>query len=354
MAKLIKTPLSKPGLSPGTLVFTGKKKTEQVKIQLMDYSETKFEERELKNVEEIFPFRNTPTVTWINVIGIHDTEVIEKIGKHFESHPLILEDILNTEQRPKLEDFESYLFLVLKMIFYNGKNSEMTIEQVSLILGQTFVISFQEKEGDVFDVVRDRIRNSKGKIRKMGPDYLAYALVDAVVDSYFLILERIGEQIELLEEKVMVNPSRKELNTIYRLKHDLIFLRKSVWPLREVINSMQRGESKLIKKTTSLFLRDVYDHTIQVIDTVETDRDMVSGLLEIYLSSISNRMNEVMKVLTVIATIFIPLTFIVGVYGMNFKFMPELEMQWAYPLLWVLMLSIALLMFFFFRKKGWV
>jgi magnesium transporter len=354
MVKLSKKLSSKPGTSPGTLVFLGKRKAENVKIRLIDFNEKKFEEKEIKKIEEVFLFKDTPTVSWVNVIGIHDTSVIEKIGGHFESHPLILEDIVNTEQRPKIEDFDSYLFLVLKMIFYNGNQNEVSIEQVSLILGQNFLVSFQEREGDVFDGVRERIRNNKGKIRKMGTDYLAYALVDAIVDGYFIVLERMGEQIELLEEKVMLNPSPKELNTIYGLKHDLIFLRKSVWPLREVISNLQRGESKLIKKTTAVFLRDVYDHTIQVIDTIETYRDMVSGLLDIYLSSVSNKMNEVMKVLTVIATIFIPLTFIAGVYGMNFKYMPELDVEWSYPLLWVIMISIGLTMFLYFRKKKWV
>ncbi|MBU2100143.1 magnesium/cobalt transporter CorA [Candidatus Micrarchaeota archaeon] len=354
MPKQNKKVSQKPGISPGTLVFVGKKKSDKISIKLIDYTETKFEEKEIKSIEEVFPFKDTASVTWVNVTGLHETSIIEKIGAHFDSHPLILEDILNTEQRPKMEDFDSYLFLVLKMISYNNHDTEMGIEQLSLIVGQNFIISFQETEGDVFGNVRERIRASKGKIRKMGTDYLAYALVDAIVDSYFLVLENMGEQIELLEEKVMLNPLPKELNTIYRLKHDLIYLRKSVWPLREVINNFQRGESKLVKKTTIVFLRDVYDHTIQVIDTIETYRDMVSGLLDIYLSSVSNKMNEVMKVLTIIATIFIPLTFIVGVYGMNFKHMPELQVEWAYPLLWVIMILVGFSMFLFFRRKKWL
>ncbi len=354
MHKFIKNPSKKKGTSPGTLLYLGKNKTEKVQIKAIDYSQAKITEKEIKSVEELSSFKSSSSVSWINVNGIHDIDLIDRIGKAFDLHPLVLEDIVNTNQRPKIEDFDEYLFIVLKMIFYQEKTSEVVIEQVSIVLGKNFVLSFQEREGDVFDGVRQRIRNGKGKIKKSGSDYLAYALIDAVVDSYFSILEAIGEKIELLEEKVMKNPSPKELNTIYRLKHDLIFLRKSVWPLREVISGMQREESKLITKHTLLFLRDVYDHTIQVIDTVETYRDMVSGMMDIYLSSISNKMNEVMKVLTIIATIFIPLTFIAGIYGMNFKYMPELEIPWAYPLLWIIMLSIGITMFLFFRKKKWL
>jgi len=352
--KHIKKNPKKAGTSPGTVVFIGKKKIENTGIELIDYSETQVEEKQVREVKEIQPFKEKPSVTWINVNGIHETKVISSIGELFDLHSLVLEDIVNTNQRPKMENFESSLFFVLKMIDFEDKKNELNIEQVSIILGSNFVVSFQEKKGDVFDSVRERIRTGKGRIRKMGSGYLAYALIDAIVDSYFFTLEKIGEEIEVLEEKVMQNPSPKELNTIYRLKHDLIFLRKSVWPLREVISALEKDESKLIEKHTRVFLRDVYDHSIQVIDTVETYRDMVSGLLDIYLSSISNKMNEVMKVLTVIATIFIPLTFIAGVYGMNFKFMPELEISWAYPLLWLIMISIGVSMFFYFRKKEWI
>jgi len=232
----------------------------------------------------------------------------------------------------------------------------MLAEQVSLILGPNFVISFQEegKEGDLFEVVRERLRSSKGKLRKMGADYLLYALLDAIVDGYFVILERLGERIEVLEEELLANPSQLTLQNIHTMKREMIFLRKSVWPLREVISGLQRGESPLITETTGPYLRDVYDHTIQVIDAVESFRDMLAGMLDIYLSSISNRLNEVMKLLTIIATIFIPLTFIVGVYGMNFKLMPELEWRWGYPAVWLVMVVVAGLMLAFFRRKRWL
>ena len=344
----------KSGLPPGTLVHIGEKKIERARITLIDYDEGHFQEKEIKRIEESFPFKDTPTITWIDIDGIHDVEVIEKLGKHFNLHPLLLEDIVSTEQRPKLEDFDSYMFIVLKMLFYDKQDNEVKAEQVSLILGSNFVISFQESEGDVFEPVRERIRNKKGRIRKMGSDYLAYALMDAIVDSYFLILEKVGERIEDIEEELVTNPTTETLHEIHKLKRDMIILRKSVWPLREVISGMERAGSQLIKKSTTIYLRDVYDHTIQVIDTVETFRDMLSGMLDIYLSSISNRMSEVMKVLTIIATIFIPLTFIAGVYGMNFRYMPELEQPWAYPAVWFVMLVIAVLMFLYFRRKRWL
>ncbi|MFB0528048.1 MAG: magnesium/cobalt transporter CorA, partial [bacterium] len=288
--KLIKKSSKSAGLAPGTPVFIGDMKAEKVKITVIDYDESQFQEKYLKTVEECFPFKDKPTVTWINIDGVHDIEIIEKLGKRFDLHPLILEDIVNTGQRPKMEDFGSYIFVVLKMLYYDEKKKEIEGEQVSLILGSNFVISFQEREGDVFNPIRDRIRNAKGKIRKTGADYLAYGLMDATVDGYFLILEKIGEKIEGMEEELVRKPTPETLQIIHNLKRDMIFLRKSVWPLREVISGLQRGDSSLIGESTRIFLRDVYDHTIQVIDTIETFRDMVSGMLDIYLSSISNRM----------------------------------------------------------------
>jgi len=335
-------------------VFVGEKKIEKAKITIIDYDEKQFQEKEAKTIEECFPFKDTPTVTWINVDGVHQVDIIENIGRYFELHPLILEDIMNTEQRPKMEDFERYIYIVLKMLYYDEKKNETKIEQVSLILVENFVISFQEMEGDIFDPIRERIRKGKGRIRKMGADYLAYALLDAIVDKYFIILERLGERIESMEEEVVSNPKPEIFQEIHRLKREMIFLRKSVWPLREVINGLGRGELSLIKESSRIYLKDVYDHTIQVIDTVETFRDMVSGMHDTYLSVVSNRMNEVMKVLTIIATIFIPLTFIAGIYGMNFKFMPELEWRWAYFAVWIVILVVAVFMVIFFRRKKWL
>jgi magnesium transporter len=261
---------------------------------------------------------------------------------------------MHSDQRPKLEDFDSYMFLICKMITYGDENSEIETEQFSLVVGSNYIISFQEREGDVFNFLRQRIRMGKGRIKKMGPDYLVYALIDAVVDHYFVVLEKLGEKIEILEDEVAENPDRETVQLIHHLKRELIFLRKSVWPLREAVGRLEKSDSGLIQEKTRIFLRDVYDHTIQVIDTVETYRDMASGMLDIYLSSMSNRMNEVMKVLTIIATIFIPLSFIAGIYGMNFKYMPELEWHWAYPILWFIMILIAATMLILFRKKKWL
>ena len=352
--KLVKKTSKKMGLPPGTLVFVGEKKVERVRISYIDYDEAKVEVKEVEDIVQCFPFKDTPTVTWINIDCLHQVDIIEKLGKHFSLHPLILEDIVSTEQRPKMEDFEHYIFVITKMLFYDEKEGETKIEQVSLVLGENFVISFQEREGDIFEPIRERIRKGKGRIRKMGADYLAYALLDAVVDNYFLILEKLGERLEELEDRVVSNPQPETSQEIHKLKREKIFLMKSVWPLREVINSLERGESPLIKKSCRIFLRDVYDHTIQVIDTVETFRDMVSGMHDTYLSSISNRMNEVMKVLTIIATIFIPLTFIAGIYGMNFEFMPELKWHGAYFAVWGIIVIVAVIMVIFFKRKRWL
>jgi len=354
MVKFIKKISKTAGHIPGELIHVGEKRVDKVKISVIDYDDKNFQKKEINNIEEAFPFKNTPTVTWVNINGLHELDIIEKIGNNFEMHPLTLEDIVNTGQRPKYEDFDRYIFVVLKMLMFDEVKKEIISEQVSLVFGDNFVISFQEREGDVFESIRERIDKAKGRIRKMGADYLAYSLLDAVVDNYFSILEKIGEKIEDIEEELVTNPMPQTLQAIHNLKRDTIFLRKSVWPLREVASSLERGESKLIKKGTRIFLRDIYDHTIQVIDNIETFRDMVSGMLDIYLSSVSNRMNEIMKVLTIFAAIFIPLTFIAGIYGMNFEFMPELKWKWGYFALLGFMTVVGFGMLFHFRRKKWM
>jgi magnesium transporter len=354
MPRFIKKSSKKAGLSPGSLVHIGDKKIETIKITLMNYDPENLVETQLPAIEASFPYRDTPPVSWINVDGLHEIDVIEKIGAHFGIHPLVLEDIVNTGQRTKAEEFENYIFIVLKMLVYDETAERISAEQVSLILGPHFLFSFQEKEGDVFESVRERIRKARGRIRKSGCDYLAYALMDAIVDHYFVILEKLGDKIELLEEQLLENTTRRMLEDIHHLKREIIFLRKQVWPLREVLSSLIKDPSELIGEITRIFLRDVYDHSIQVIDTIESFRDVLSGLSELYLSTVSNRMNEVMKVLTIIATIFIPLTFIVGIYGMNFEFMPELKWHWAYPALWLVLIIIAYAMISWFRKKKWL
>ena len=344
----------KAGMPPGTLHPNGEPRTGPVRITVIDYDTDHVEERKVEVIEECFPYRDTATVTWINIDGLANTEVIEKIGRHFSIHPLILEDLLNTDQRPKMEDLEDYLYLNLKMLMLPEESRDIKVEHVSLIIGKNYLISFQEDIGDVFDPVRERIRKEGGRVRKSGPDYLAYSLIDNIVDNYFGVMEKIEEWVESLEEELVVNATRESLQKINRLKKDMIFLRKAVWPLREMILALERMESPLIRQDTRIYLRDVYDHAIQVIDTLETFRDMVSGMIDISLSSLSFKMNEIMKVLTLIATIFIPLTFVAGVYGMNFRNMPELGWEFGYYAVWGIMIAIVVIMLVYFRKREWI
>jgi magnesium transporter len=354
MRNLTKKRSKKAGLPSGTLVYTGEKKDEQVKIHVIDYDEANFQEIEMASVDACIPFRGKPTVTWINVDGVHNVQVLEKLGECFGLHRLVMEDIMNTDQRPKMEDYGEYLYIVLKMLA-SGKNGEIVTEQVSLVLGENFVLSFQEGvEGDVFNLIRDHLRTGKGRIRKMKADYLAYALLDAVVDNYFVILEKFGDKIESIETELIKSPKQATVQRIYQLKREMIFLHNAVWPLREVMNAVGKRESPLIQDSITPYLRDVYDHVIHVIDSVDIYREMLSGMLDLYLSSVSNRLNEVMKVLTVISLIFMPLTFIAGVYGMNFKYMPELEWHYGYFFSLFLMLGISVLMLFYFKRKKWL
>ncbi|MFW6157733.1 MAG: magnesium/cobalt transporter CorA [Planctomycetota bacterium] len=341
------------GLPPGTLVHVGQPRTGAARIRVIDYSRSDVQEHDV-SPDQCARFLDSNTVTWINVDGIHDLDLIRALGREFKLHPLLLEDIANTRQRPKVDEYEDHLFVVLKMLYVQGDDGSIGAEQVSLVLGPNFVISFQERPGDVFEPIRDRIRNARGRVREAGADYLAYALVDAVVDNYFLILESVGDRIEELEEGVVSDPDTELLRGIRRLKREALLLRRSVWPLREVVSALSRGESPLVRADTLPYLRDVYDHTIQVGDTIETFRDLIAGLRDTYLTVISNRMNEVMKVLTVIATIFIPLTFIAGVYGMNFEYMPELKWSWAYPAVWAIMLLVAVGMIIYFKTRKWL
>lgn len=340
------------GAPPGTVIYHGKDTTEKVKITLIQYNETAFVEKDFYDLNECLDCVTSDMVKWINVDGIHKVDVIEAIGKRFNIHPLTLEDIVNTSQRAKFEDYDNYVVAIMKMIYYDA---EIHSEQLTVVLMDGMVISFQEVHGgDAFDMIRNRLRQGKGRVRKMGADYLAYALLDAVVDCYFNILEKIGDRIELLEEEVMDEPSKDILRQLHHMKREMIFLRKAVWPMRELINNLERSETELIKPSTDIYLRDLHDHAIRVIDTVETFRDLLSGMMDIYLSSVSNRMNEIMKVLTIITTIFVPVTFIVGVYGMNFEFMPELHSPWGYPLTWGVIITIIVMLLLYFRRKKWL
>jgi|SRR6056297_1030261 len=351
--RIIRRRNSKAGLPPGTVMYTGERKVSRVSIDRFDYNEEEY--REIK-VHTLGGFLKTEEgrVTWININGLHDTNIIEDISNMFGIHPLIQEDIVNTDQRPKVDEMQDYMFISVDMIDYNMGDTEVLSEQVSIVLGKNYVITFQEREGDLFDSVRNRIRNKAGRIRKMKADYLAYCLMDVIVDHYFVILERIGDEIEGIEELMVNDLEQVTLQRLHVMKRNLIYLRKSLWPLREVVAQLERTDSRHITADTRVFLRDVTDHSLQIIDTLETYRDMVSGLFDIYMTMASNRMNEVMKVLTIIATIFIPLTFIAGIYGMNFRYMPELEWRWGYPFIMIFMAVLGIGMLFYFKKKKWL
>ncbi len=354
MPRMIKKQSKKTGLPPGTLIHVGEERKEQVAVSILEYDEGHVGEEKLPSSGACYAFKDAPTVTWVNVTGIHQAEVLGQFGGCFNVHPLILEDILNSDHRPKIEPYGEELFIILKMLSYDSQKNEVGSEQVSLILRPRAVLSFQESTDDLFGSIRERIRNEQSRFRKMGADYLAYALLDLIVDHYFAVLEKIGDRIEAVEEKLVTSPSTDALQEIQKLKRNMIFLRKWLWPLREVLSVMQLEESSHIHPSTKIYLRDVYDHTIQVIETVEIFRDMLSSMVDIYLSSINNRLNAVMKVLTIIATIFMPLTFIAGVYGMNFKHMPELEWKYGYPLILIGMATIGIGMLIAFKKKKWL
>jgi magnesium transporter len=353
MPRLVRKVQKRAPLPPGTVEYLGERRAERVRITVFDFTGTTLEEKEVQSVEECFPYRDTPHVSWINIDGLHDTESLEKLGAHFGLHPLVMEDIVHTHQRPKVEDHADYLYIVLKMLEYPEGQTEVTCDQVSIVLGPNFVLSFQEREGDVWNPIRERIRKGAGRIRQAGTDYLAYRLIDAIVDDYFVVLEKIGDELESLADEVSERPSAGALHRIHDLKREMIFLRRQIWPTREVAGALERADSSIITKSTVVYLRDVYDHSVQLIEAMESYRDLVSGMQDLYLSTVSNRLNAVMKILTVFATIFAPLTFFAGIYGMNFKYMPELGWKLGYPMFWLITIALTLTMIGVFRKKGW-
>lgn len=355
MAKRKHKHKSKVGLAPGSLIFTGEQKVSKISIDLIRYQAEEYEEKTYHSIDEVLQLMDgTPGVSWINIEGLHDVSVIEKIGARFDLHKLTLEDILHVGQRPKIDEYDGFLFAILNMIYLQSPNSGIESEQLSFILKDNNLITFQEKKGDVFEYVRIRLRDGKGQIRFRRADYLMYALIDAVIDHYFLILEKLGDNLDDLEYELFKNPDEQILAQIHFLRREMLHVRRSVYPLREVISRFQKVEPPVVEKTTGVFIRDLYDHTIQVIETVEVLRDMASGMLDLYMSSISNKMNNVMKVLTIIATIFIPLTFIAGIYGMNFEYMPELQWKWGYFAALGIMLLIIVGMLAFFKKNKWL
>ncbi len=321
-------------------------------IHIIDYSPDIVHESDVETVEECISYKNSNSVTWIDIESLEDENLIDAIGDLFDIHPLIIEDIKQTGQRPKMEEFDRYNYFVLKM--FSFKHDKINIEQISIIMGESYIITFQEKPGDVFDPIRERIRARKFRINTLGSDFLTYSLIDVIIDNYFIILETLGEEVETLEDVLLLDPTETALHKIHSLKRRVLSLRRSVWPLRELLTNFERSESQIIQQSTHEYIRDVYDHAIQIIDTIETYRDSLSSMLDIYLSSASNRMNEIMKVLTLISTFFIPLTFITGLYGMNFKYMPELSLKWGYPAVIVVMILTVAGLVVYFKKKKWL
>lgn len=343
----------KVALAPGTLVYVGEERHEAPQISLISYNADHLEEKVLGDIKEAFSYKAKEDVTWVNIDGVHQVSLIEEIGNHYNIHPLVLEDIVHTNQRPKVEEHDHYLYIILKMFYPGSGEKGITCEQVSLLVGKNFVISFQEKPGDVFGLLRNRIKAGKGRIRIGGADYLAYAIIDAIVDHYFVVLERTGEALERLEDEINHKPETSTLSAVHRVKRELMFLRKSIWPLREVVNQLSKNDFDLIQEETLPYLKDVYDHTIQVVETIESFRDTAGGLQDLYMTVMSNRMNEVMKVLTIIATLFIPPTFIAGIYGMNFEHMPELHVQTGYFFVLGIMVTSIVGMLIYFKCKKW-
>ena len=354
MPKYISKHAKKAGMLPGSLTAIAPPKQSDIRIQIIKYDKDNFYEAEVANINDILPLKESSGITWINIDGLHDPAVIKAVGDCFSVHPLILEDIVHVEQRPKMEEFDTHIYFVLKTFSFNEAKKNVEAEQISFLLCQNCLITFQEKTGDDFNLIREYLRSSKGRVRKSGADYLAYSLMDAIIDNYFVILEKLGDIVDVFEETMVTTPNAVKLVTVHRLKQDMLFMRKSVWPLRELISRLQRSDSPLIEPATAPYIQDLYDHTIQIIDTVETLRDMMMSMLDIYLTSMSHRLNEVMKVLTIIATIFMPLTFIAGVYGMNFEFMPELKWHFGYYMALSMMSATAIVMIIFFKRKKWL
>jgi magnesium transporter len=348
----------KPGTLPGTLII--EEDAVPPKIVLIDYNESNATRIQVTKPEDCVPYLDTESVSWVDVQGLGSEDILKRMGKVFDLHPLVLEDVVNVPQRPKVEDYDDQLVIIAQMVMLKEKGDGFWIEQVSFVLGKHYLLTVQEEpQRDCFGPVRDRIRNNKGSVRKSGPDYLAYALLDAVIDGFFPVLEDYGERIEALENEVMLNPTRQTLEKIYQVRRELLALRRSIWPQRDAINMLIRAGSNLMSPDVSIYLRDCYDHAVQVMDMVETYRELASGLMDVYLSSVSNKMNEIMKFLTVMSSIFIPLTFIAGIYGMNFNTekspfnMPELNWYWGYPLCLAVMAAIAAALCLFFWRRGW-
>jgi len=349
----------KKDISPGSSVFTGDKKVDEIAVTIFSYDEHHFEEMKIEGIDELKNMKESAKTLWVNLDGLHDVTFIEKVCEIFGIHSLVIEDILNVNHGPKIEEHDNYLFLILKMIDIDKTNNALNIEQISVVLGKNYVITFQENIGDIFNVIRDRIRTAKGRIRKAGADYLMYRLLDSIVDNYFITLEYVDDKIEFVEEKLLVNSDESFLMDIHNLRKDILKLRRAVYPMRDMTYYLQHGDNPLIHKGTIMFSRDLSDHIANNIETIDNYREIVNGVLEVHLTNASHKMNQVIKLLTIISTIFIPLTFIVGIYGMNFNTqisifnMPELAWKYGYLFVMIIMLAIAVSLVVFFKRKKW-
>ncbi len=339
---------------PGTVEYVGKPRSERTRIELIEFNEAEVAEYAIEKPEQLLKFLDTEKIKWIRVTGVHDAELITRIGEIFNINQLELEDVTNTSQRPRMEERDGYLFMIFKALILNAEDQDVVIEQVSLVLGKNYVISFHETASDLFDSLRARILSGKGRVRKMKSDYLAFTMADVLIDQYFVILEDIGNTIESIESDLVLNPGSADQEAIYRIKRRLVYVGRTVWPVRELINEVERSDHGLIHDESRIYFRNIYDHTVQIIETLDSLRDLTSSMMDLYLSSVSLKLNEIMKVLTIFSALFIPLTFLAGVYGMNFKVLPELEWRLGYPMFWIICLVATALMLFYFRKKRWM
>jgi magnesium transporter len=354
LPRLFGRQITQPGTPPGTLAYNRERRTDDVSIRVIDFSPESCDVKTFTRIEDTFPLRDNKSVSWIDIEGLHEPDMLARFGAHFGLHPLVLEDILNTHQRPRVEEYDDYLFFVARMLIA-GKNGEpFHSEQVSFVLGKGFVATFQDIPGDVFDPVRMRVQQGRGKARRLGPDYLMYSLLDAVVDNYFILLQSVAERIETVEARITAQPKVEDLDEVHRLRRELVYVRRNVWPLRDAIAEMNRSDSPLISDDTHVYLRDLHDHVIQVIESVENFRDVLASLQDLYMSALSQRTNEVIRVLTIISTIFVPLTFLAGVYGMNFHYFPEISWKYGYPAFWAVSIAVVCLLVAFLRSRRWM
>jgi magnesium transporter len=354
MSPTVNTASGKVGMPPGSLVHIGHVQESQTYISAIEYNKETYHEYVPTSLDEILAKLSSDTLTWVTIEGLSDTRLIEQIGQHFHIHPLVLEDILNTHQRPKFEEYDDYLYIVAKCLMHEGNEFSINYEQVSLLVLKNIVFTFKERKDTLLAPVHQQIKSSKGRFRALGSDFLTYAILDAIVDQSFFLIDALDDSVTKLEDELYAHANQRTLNKIQRLKREIISIRRSISPMREMLAAMLRSESELISEHTHIYLRDVSDHAIRVLESIESYRDILSGLLDIYLSSISNKMNEVMKVLTIFASIFIPLTFLAGIYGMNFEYMPELHWKWAYPTLWGAFILIPSVLLYYFKKRKWL